>query len=81
MITDSHMSILEQVRSQKEAVAARHGFDVARIIASARERQESSKRRVIRQGEQAGAGQPATHPVEKPVGGDKPQPEAEERRP
>ena len=29
--------------------------------------------------EQAGAGQPATRPAEKPEGGDKPQPEAEER--
>ena len=74
MITDTHMSIVEQVRSQKEAVAARHGFNLARIIAAARERQESSNRRVIRQSEQAGAGQPATRPVVEPEGGDKPQP-------
>jgi hypothetical protein len=31
--------------------------------------------------EPSGAGQPATRPVEKPEGGDKPQPEAEGRRP
>ena len=31
--------------------------------------------------EPAGAGQPATRPVDKPEGGDKPQPEAEGRRP
>jgi hypothetical protein len=40
-------------------------------------------RAVIRltRGEQTGAGQPATHPVVEPKGGDKPQPEAEGRRP
>ena len=32
-------------------------------------------------GEQAGAGQPATRPVDEPESGDKPQPEAEGRRP
>jgi hypothetical protein len=59
------MTIIEQVRTQKEAVAARHDFDVARIIAAARERQESSGRRVIRQGEQGGGGQPASRPESK----------------
>ena len=48
MKTETYMTIIEQVRSQKEAVAARHDFDVARIIAAARERQESSSRRIIR---------------------------------
>lgn len=52
------MTIIEQVRSHKEAVAAKHDFDIARIIAAARERQESSGRRVIRQGEQAGVEKP-----------------------
>ena len=33
------------------------------------------------QSEQAGTGQPATRPVNEPEGGDKPQPEAEGRRP
>ena len=46
------MTIIEQVRSQKEAVAARHDFNVARIIEAARQRQEISGRRVIRQGKQ-----------------------------
>ena len=78
MITDIHMSIVEQVRSQKEAVAARHDFDVARIIAAARVRQDNSLRQVIRQGEQAGAGQLATSPEDESEGGDKPQPESEE---
>jgi hypothetical protein len=55
MITETYMTIIEQVRSQKEAVAARHDFDVARIIAAARQRQEISGRRVIRQGEQDAA--------------------------
>ena len=32
-----------------------------------------------RKSEQAGAGQPATRPVDKSEGGDKPQPEAEGR--
>ena len=52
MITETYKTIIEQVRSQKEAVAARHEFDVARIITAARQRQEISGRRVIRQGEQ-----------------------------
>lgn len=78
MITDTYMTIVEQVRSQKEAVAARHDFDVARIIAAARVRQESSDRRVIRQGEQAGDGQSATRPELDSEGGDKPQHEPEE---
>jgi hypothetical protein len=65
MITETYMTIIEQVRTQKEAVAARHDFDVARIIAAARERQESSGRRVIRQGEQGGGGQPASRPESK----------------
>jgi hypothetical protein len=51
MTTGTDMGIVEQVRSQKEAVAARHDFDVARIISAARVRQESSRRRIIRQGE------------------------------
>lgn len=56
MTADTDMGIVEQVRSQKEAVAARHDFDVARIISAARVRQESSRRRIIRQGEPVRAG-------------------------
>jgi hypothetical protein len=62
MIAETQMTIVERVRSHKENVAARHDFDVARIVADARLRQERSDRRVIRQGEQVGAGPPATHP-------------------
>ena len=62
MIANAQTSIIEEVRSAKEANAAKHDFDVARIIASARQRQEASGRRIIRQGEQGGADQPATAP-------------------
>lgn len=78
MITDT-LTIVEEVRSFKESVAAKHGFDVARIVEAARVRQDASGRRIIRQGEQAGAGQPATRPESKSEGRDKPQPEAEGR--
>ncbi len=77
MITDTHITIVEEVRSFKEAVAAKHGFDVARIVDAARQRQEVSGRLIIRQGELAGSGQPATRPESKSEGSDKPQPEAE----
>lgn len=70
------MTIVEEVRSHKEAVAAKHDFDVARIVAAARQRQEASGRRIIRQGEPGGAAQPATRPVLESEGRDKPQPEA-----
>jgi len=65
MITDTTFSIIEQVRSQKEAVAARHDFDVTRIIASARERQEKSARRVIRQHQEVEIELPAASPESK----------------
>jgi hypothetical protein len=73
------MTIVEEVRSCKEAFAARHGFDVARIVDAARQRQEASGPRIIRQGEQVGTEQPATRPESKSEGGDKPQPESEGR--
>lgn len=53
MITETDMTIIEQVRSHKEAIAARHNFEISRIVASARERQERSGRRVLRQSKQA----------------------------
>ncbi len=62
MITEKDHSIVDEVRALKEANAARYNFDVAKIIESARLRQESSGRRIIRQGEQGAAGQPATRP-------------------
>lgn len=76
------MSIVEEVRSFKEAVAAKHGFDVARIVEAARVRQDASGRRIIRQGEQGGGGQggggqPATGSESNSEGGDSPQPESE----
>ena len=71
MITENYMTIVEEVRSHKEAVAAKHEFDVARIVAAARLRQESSGRRIIRQ--------PATPSESDAEGGDKPQPDSEGR--
>jgi len=65
MITNKKQTIVEQVRALKEANAARCGFDVAEIIKSARLRQESSGRRIIRQGEQGGGGQPDARPESK----------------
>ena len=79
MITKTYMTIVENVGSQKEAVAARRDFDVARIVADARRRQESSDRREIRQGEQVGAGQPATRLESDSEGIQTPQPESEGR--
>lgn len=77
MITNTHMSIVEEVRSFKEAVAAKHGFDVARIVEAARVRQDASGRRIIRQGKQGGSGQPATRSESNSEGGASPQPESE----
>jgi hypothetical protein len=60
--------IIEEVRELKRENAAEHGFDVSRIVAAARERQEQSGRMIVRrsipEGEQAGAGQAATRLVE-----------------
>ncbi len=70
MITDTHMTIVEEVRFFKEAVAAKYGYDIARIVDAARQRQDASGRRIIRQGEQGGAGQPATRSESKREGGD-----------
>jgi len=60
MMANLETTIIEEVRSLKEANAAKYDFDVSRIIAAARQRQEASGRRIIRQGEQSGADQPAT---------------------
>lgn len=61
MTTKTEESIIEHVRALKEENAAAHDFSLEAIVASARERQESSGRRVIRltKGEQGGAHQPA----------------------
>lgn len=48
MITNTDTSIIEEVRALKEANAAAHDFDVARIVAASKERQEASGRDVIR---------------------------------
>ena len=48
MITEAQQSILEHVRSLKEANAAEHGYSIKAIIESARQRQEKSGRRIIR---------------------------------
>jgi hypothetical protein len=62
MIIDHQMTIVELVRYFKESVTSKHGFDVARIIHAAPQRQEASGRRIIRRGEQTSAGQLATCP-------------------
>lgn len=49
MKTDTQQSIIEHVRSLKEENAAEHGYSLEAIIAAARERQEASGRRIIRQ--------------------------------
>lgn len=41
-------SIIEEVRAAKYEIAAGHDFDVSSIIAAARERQETSGRKIIR---------------------------------
>ena len=52
--------IIDDVRAMKRENAAEHGFDVFRIVAAARERQEQSGRMIVRrcicEGEQAGGG-------------------------
>lgn len=57
MKTETRESILDHIRSLKEENAAEHGFSLEAIIASARERQEASGRRIIRhtKGEKASA--------------------------
>ncbi len=47
MKTEEAISIIEEVRAWKEENAAEHAFDIDRIIASAREREASSKEEVI----------------------------------
>ncbi|MBK1832557.1 hypothetical protein [Roseibacillus ishigakijimensis] len=47
MITENHKTILEEVRSLKEANAARHDFKVTQIIAEAKKRQAKSDRVII----------------------------------
>jgi len=64
MITSKNISIVEEVRAMKEANAAKHDFDVNRIIHAARQRQEASNRRIIRQSEQSSPHQPETAPTD-----------------
>ncbi len=66
MTTETQESIIEHIRSLKEENAAEYGYSLEAIIASARERQNSSGRRIIRltkPGEQDGAGQAPTRPA------------------
>ena len=42
------ISIIDEIRAIKTKIATEHGFDVSRIIAGARKRQDSSERRIIR---------------------------------
>lgn len=62
MITNNEITIVEEVRALKEANAAKHDFDVSKIIDAARQRQEMSDRRIIRQGEYCAGGQPSASP-------------------
>ena len=55
MITEANTTTIEQVRSLKEENAAEYGFSLEAIIVSARERQEASGRRIIRQVEGTGS--------------------------
>ena len=48
MKADTRESIIDQIRALKEENASEHGYSLEAIIASARERQESSGRRIIR---------------------------------
>jgi PleD family two-component response regulator len=48
-------TIVEEVRTFKEKNAARSGYDIEKIIESARSRQETSGRHIIRQVEGASA--------------------------
>ena len=48
MTTETQESIIEHIRSLKEENAAEYGYSLEAIIASARERQNSSGRRIIR---------------------------------
>lgn len=61
MIAEKEHSIVEEVRTLKEANAARSGYHIEKIIESARYRQETSGRRIIRQVEVASA-----HPASVP---------------
>jgi hypothetical protein len=49
MKTEIEHTIVQQVRSLKEENAAQYGYSLEAIITSARERQEASGRRNIRQ--------------------------------
>ena len=83
MIANTDTTIIEEVRSMKEANAAKYDFDVARIIQAARKRQETSGRRIIRQehnpNSEQDADQPATAPELKPEGNSEPEPDSEAR--
>jgi len=65
MITEKEHSIVDEVHAMKEANAARFDFDIARIIESARLRQEDSGRRIIRVGVIVATEQPTVRPESK----------------
>ena len=73
-------TIVQEVRDERAAFAECFGYDRTRILAWAREQTKARKAKIGQsQGEQGGAGQPATSPESQSEGGDKPQPEAEGR--
>ena len=63
MITEDQNTVIEHVRSLKEANAAEHGYSIRSIIEAARERQDSTGRRIIRRpkAEQGAAEPPLGH--------------------
>jgi hypothetical protein len=70
--------VITEVRAIKRAISERYGNDIDRLLAALVDQERFS---VIQTAEQAGAGQPATSPVDEPEGGDEPQTEAEGRCP
>ena len=73
--------VITEVRRHKQEIAEAFGFDVMALGRSLQRREAGDCRFKAPGGEQPGTGQPATRPVVEPEGGDKPQPEAEGRRP
>lgn len=68
--------VITEVRAIKRGISERNGNDIDRLLASLISQERSSG---TTKAEQGGAGQPATRPESDSEGGDKPQPDAEER--
>jgi hypothetical protein len=68
-------AVISEVRAIKRGIAERYGNDIDRLLDAliAQERTAGTSKA------EAGAGQPATHHESDSEGGDKPQPESEQR--